>query len=114
MSAFVTRLTRAPLPFDPEAGADLAGRFADLAPELRALLSGAGGCSPYLKALCEHEEDWLRPALARGPEDALAGVLDTIVPMAPDAVAGALRRAKRRVALLAGWPIWGASGGWRR
>lgn len=117
MSAFASRLNRLPLPFDPEAGADAATRFADLGPELRTLLAGAAGCSPYLKALAEKEESWLRESLAGSPEDALAGVLDSLSPMAPDAVASGLRRAKRRVALLAGladlggvWPLEAVTG----
>ena len=74
MTDFITRLTRAPLSFDADTGADAAQRFADLPPELRAVLAGTAGCSPFLKSLMEHEEDWLRPALAGSPEAALGGV----------------------------------------
>lgn len=117
MSAFTSRLSRAPLPFDTDAGAETATRFADLAPELRALLAGAAGCSPYLKSLMERESDWLREALSGSPEAALRSVLDSLGPAAPDTIASTLRRAKRRVALLAGladlggvWPLEAVTG----
>jgi len=101
MTDFITRLTRAPLSFDADTGADAAQRFADLPPELRAVLAGTAGCSPFLKSLMEHEEDWLRPALAGSPEAALEGVLASLAPADPPETGSALRRAKRRVALLA-------------
>ena len=117
MASFISRLNRAPLPFDPEAGADACARFSDQAPELRALLAGAAGCSPYLKALMEQEADWLRAALAEAPEAALDGVLAALQPDLPAATGSALRMAKRRVALLAAladlggvWPLEAVTG----
>jgi len=100
MMEFARRLTRSPLAHDAEAGADATQRYADLAPELRGLLAGAAGCSPFLKSLMEAEETWLREALAGAPELALEGVL-TLGPMGVVETGSALRRAKRRVALLA-------------
>ncbi len=97
---FASRLTRTPIPHDPVAGADAQTRFADLAPELRAVLSGAAGCSPYLKGLMEREEGWLRPALTLTPEAALDDCLAPLDAVPVDALATALRQAKRRVALL--------------
>ncbi|MCC5971882.1 MAG: bifunctional [glutamine synthetase] adenylyltransferase/[glutamine synthetase]-adenylyl-L-tyrosine phosphorylase [Pararhodobacter sp.] len=112
MSSFASRLSRTPLPFDPDAGADTASRFNDLAPELRTLLAGAAGCSPFLKALMEQEGDWLRTALTGDVDAVLQATLDSLAPGPPDVVASALRRAKRRIALLAGladlggvWPL---------
>ena len=100
MNDFASRLTRTPLPFDPDTGADAARRFADLAPGLRELLVGTAGCSPFLKTLMEREEDWLRATLAGSPEAALDGAL-AIAPAPPEVTGSALRQAKRRVALLA-------------
>ncbi len=110
---FAARLTRSPIPFDASRGADVAARFPALAPELRALLAGAAGCSPYLAGLAAREAAWLEEALCGAPEPALQAVLAGL-----DAAAGsaalpvALRVAKRRVALLAGladlggvWPL---------
>ena len=101
MTQFLHRLTRAPLPCDHEAGAEIAATFADLAPELRDLLAGTAGCSPFLKSLMERDADWLRGVLAGGPEEALDAVLAALVPDSPAATGSALRLAKRRVALLA-------------
>ena len=69
MTDFIRRLTRAPLAHDTAAGADVGQRFADLRPELRALLVGTAGCSPFLKALIEREEVWLREALAQSGDE---------------------------------------------
>ena len=109
---FASRLTRAPLAHDPAAGAEIDTLFADLAPELRALLAGTAGCSPFLKGLMTREEAWLRAALATAPETALADLLATLQPVAPAETALALRRAKGRVALLVAladlggvWPL---------
>jgi [glutamine synthetase] adenylyltransferase / [glutamine synthetase]-adenylyl-L-tyrosine phosphorylase len=112
MQNFSARLARAPIPFDPEAGASIAARFADLAPDLRTLLAGTAGCSPYLHALIERDPDWLRAALATAPEEVLAAEFAALVPASPGETAILLRRAKDRVALLAGladlggvWPL---------
>lgn len=98
MRPFAARLTRQPIPVDAGAAADVARDFADLAPEVRGLLAGTAGCSPYLRALMARERAWLRVALALSPETGIAAVLS------PLAGAGdlphALREAKRRVALL--------------
>jgi len=118
MRDFLSRLTRAPLPFDPEAGAETARRFADLPPEARELLSGTAGCSPFLKSLIERDAGWLREALSRPPEATLEAVLAAAcVPVAPGPTGSALRLAKRRVALLAAladlggvWPLEAVTG----
>ena len=121
MTGFAKRLTRAPLAFDREAGAEIAARFDDLPGALRDLLAGTAGCSPFLKALIEAEADWLRAALDAGPEAALDGILAGLVPEAPKATATMLRRAKGRVALLAAladlggvWPLEEVTGGLTR
>ncbi len=46
---FASRITRTPIPFDTDQGAEIAEAFADLSPELVAVLEGTAGCSPYLK-----------------------------------------------------------------
>ncbi|MCC5989572.1 MAG: glutamine-synthetase adenylyltransferase [Pararhodobacter sp.] len=97
---FAARLTRAPLAHDRQASDDIARGFADLAPELRELLAGTAGCSPFLKALMEREGDWLREALAGAPEDAMQAILGALTQDAPAQTATALRRAKGRVALV--------------
>ncbi len=100
MRFFADRLTRAPIPYDPAAGAEAAAGFADLPGEVRALLAGAAGCSPYLKGLMAREADYLRAALAEAPEAALDALLAGLEAGPPEALAATLRAAKRRVALL--------------
>lgn len=109
---FASRLTRAPIPYDPDRAADVRARFAHLPPELRGLLDGAAACSPYLADLMTREADWLEAALADAPETALDAALRAVEGLRSDDLGPALRRAKARVALLAGladlggvWPL---------
>ncbi|MFD2174140.1 glutamine-synthetase adenylyltransferase [Rhodobacter lacus] len=99
--SIVSGVTRHPLALDPARGADVAARYGDFPPELRALIAGTAGSSPYLAGLLEREAAWLHRAL---DDDSLLLLgteiarLDT-VPL--DQLGGELRRAKRRVAVLA-------------
>lgn len=98
--SFASLLSRCPIPFEPDHGAEVRAQFADLAPELRDLLEGTAGCSPFLKGLIQREDTWLRRALSLSPDVALNTVLTPLsdVPMAE--LGAKLRQAKRRVALL--------------
>ncbi|WP_372839485.1 glutamine-synthetase adenylyltransferase [Phaeovulum sp.] len=99
--SFAARLNRSPIAFDAALGAEAAERFGELSPELRALIAGTAGCSPFLAGLLKREAEWIGPVLLGSPEAALADAL-----AAPEAAEGAealavaLRQAKRRVALL--------------
>ncbi len=97
---FAARLTRQPIAFDRAAAAETGHGFADLGPELAGLLAATAGCSPYLKGLMECEAGWLRAALAAVPEVVLAGLLSDLDAVPVEALGVALRRAKRRLALL--------------
>lgn len=106
------RITRQPLPFDREAAADLARDFTGVPPEALALISATAGCSPYLRGLMQREGAWLPEVLGQEPEAVLADVLRGLEGLAVDALAPALREAKRRVALVAAlcdlggvWPL---------
>jgi glutamate-ammonia-ligase adenylyltransferase len=94
------RMTRQPIAFDAAAAADVRADLPDLGPEVTGLLSATAGCSPFLRGLMLREVDWLAEAVA-DPEPALAAVLAAPEAAALDALPGALRQAKRRVALLA-------------
>lgn len=96
---FASRLTRSPRPFDPDAGAEAAVLAPWASGALAEVLAGAAGCSPYLKGLLGREGDWLQGAVD-APESALATLHAALRETAPDGLATALRRAKRRVALL--------------
>jgi [glutamine synthetase] adenylyltransferase / [glutamine synthetase]-adenylyl-L-tyrosine phosphorylase len=108
---FASRITRLPRAYDPEQGADalIATPWADR--ELSALITGAGGCSPYLKSLIEKESGWLETALSEC-DAAVPALFDDLRGTPPDVLPTALRQAKRRVALLTGladlagvWPL---------
>ncbi|MCV2864701.1 glutamine-synthetase adenylyltransferase [Defluviimonas sp. WL0075] len=98
--SFASRLTRCPIPHDPARTEEPRVRFAALAPELRALLEGTAGCSPYLAGLMAREADWIEAALAGSPEDALEDALSLGEGVASAALGSALRQAKARIALL--------------
>ncbi len=100
--SFANAITRCPIAFDQQAGADAAETFADLSPELRDVLAGTAGCSPYLRGLMAREGDWLRAALAADPATVLPGLADDLRPMSASELKTGLRRAKGRVALFAG------------
>lgn len=110
---FSARITRAPIPFEPARGADACARLGLTSGALADLIAGAAGCSPYLNDLMQSEADWLPGALAARPEDVLADLLGAITRLeGVNEVAIGLRRAKRRVALLAAladlggvWPL---------
>lgn len=93
--------TRCPIPFEPDRGADAVALFPDLPPELRALIAGAAGCSPYLGGLMARETAWLAAALD-DPDAALMAEIARIGSVAPDTLETELRRAKRRIAVLTG------------
>ena len=109
---FAPRITRKPLPFDPIAGQEMAVTFADLDPAITPILIGAAGCSPFLADLMQRERVWLSTALVDAPEMAVAAELATLDDLPLEALGAGLRRAKRRIALLAGltdlagvWPL---------
>lgn len=98
--SFAARLTRHPIAFDPDRGQEMNTAFADLSPELRGLLAGTAGCSPYLAGLMGREGAWLRNALSGTPEAAFDGLLDDIRGLSLETLKPGLREAKRRAALL--------------
>ncbi|MBV2360900.1 glutamine-synthetase adenylyltransferase [Thalassococcus sp. CAU 1522] len=93
------RITRTPHAFEPDRAAEIAEHLPWADGALRALLCGAGGSSPYLKALMEREGDWLMGAVD-DPETTFDAVLRGLAEAPPDQADVALRQAKRRVALL--------------
>ncbi|MCC5992228.1 MAG: glutamine-synthetase adenylyltransferase [Rhodobacteraceae bacterium] len=94
-------ISRLPLPHDAESGAEARALFPDLDDARAALIDGAAGCSPYLRALLLRERDWIGAALERAPQDSVSAELAELpdVPLAE--LSARLRQAKRRIALLA-------------
>ncbi|MDM7256024.1 MAG: glutamine-synthetase adenylyltransferase, partial [Paracoccus sp. (in: a-proteobacteria)] len=97
---FASRITRLPLPHDPDRGQDAAALFPDAPPPFRDLIRGVAGCSPYLAGLIAREADWLRAMPA--PEDVVARETAGFEALAAADLGEPLRQAKRRVALLTG------------
>lgn len=108
---FEHRITRLPIPYDPDQGNDARAAMAGLSGPVAELIQGAGGCSPYLKSLIEREHVWLSGALD-DPEAAVEGVQEAMAQSSHEQMAHALRKAKGRMALLIGladlggvWPL---------
>ncbi len=89
----------APIPFEPARGAEAVALFAPAPANVRDLIAGVAGCSPYLRGLIASEAEWLRAAQGQPPETVMADLRDTIGATGFDALGRELRRAKRRVAL---------------
>jgi glutamate-ammonia-ligase adenylyltransferase len=98
--SFAARVTRHPIPFNPDRGADALAHLHDLPPELRPLIEGAAGCSPYLSSLIRKEGHWLSHALMDAPEDAIITLLRDAGSVAEGDLDTGLRQVKRRAALL--------------
>lgn len=101
-TSFAARITRTPIAYEAEPAADIDTLFADLTPDLREVLSGAAGCSPYLKGLMEKQADWLRAALSIAPEQAIRAAMQDMNTESDSALRKSLRIAKQRIALLTG------------
>lgn len=112
---FQDRITRHPIPLDPQRG-NAAVKMLDLpSGPAAALIAGAAGCSPYLAGLITQEADWLKDRLRRplvAAKALAAGETGDFDGLSSAALSPALRRAKRRIALLVGladlggvWPL---------
>jgi len=98
--SFAARVTRHPIPFNPERGAEALEHLHDLPPELRPLVEGTAGCSPYLGGLIRREGHWLSHALDDEPEYTIVTLLREAGDLTEGDLDSGLRRLKRRAALL--------------
>lgn len=95
---FSNSMTRQPIPFDAEIGAQAAAEFGRA--DVSDLIAGAAGCAPYLARLVRAEAEWLRGALDETPDAVLAGVLKETAGLGAISDPGpGLRQQKRRAAL---------------
>jgi [glutamine synthetase] adenylyltransferase / [glutamine synthetase]-adenylyl-L-tyrosine phosphorylase len=90
--------TNAPIPFEPEHGIEVASLYPDAAKNIKTLINGVAGCSPYLRGLLKRERDWLQAVISQDPKRVIADILGEITPQNPH-LAKDLRCAKRRIAL---------------
>lgn len=99
-TSLASAIQQTPRTFDETRAADAEALVSQAAPEVRALISGAASCSPYLMGLLGKERDWLLPAID-DPMDAVEAEIAAAQALEPADVGSPLRRAKRRVALMA-------------
>ncbi|WP_299815331.1 glutamine-synthetase adenylyltransferase [uncultured Jannaschia sp.] len=116
---FRSRVCRAPIPFDADAGAATAAALSPPA-DMAELVRGVAGCSPFLARTLEREAAWLPKLWEGDPERVFADLLAGIDAIEGDPKA-ALRQAKRRMALLVGlseiagvWEVMEAAAHWTR
>ncbi|MGR3839299.1 MAG: glutamine-synthetase adenylyltransferase [Cognatishimia sp.] len=113
---FAQSISRLPRPYST----DIAAEVSDLAPyatgDVKRLLEGAIGSSPYLYSLLGKEAAWLEGAL-EDPSAALGDIRTVLRETGARDLPGALRQAKRRVALLTAladlggvWPLGEVTG----
>ncbi|MEM7178090.1 MAG: bifunctional [glutamine synthetase] adenylyltransferase/[glutamine synthetase]-adenylyl-L-tyrosine phosphorylase [Pseudomonadota bacterium] len=96
---FAERVTRAPLPFDADAGVP------DWAPPVERLIAHTAATSPYLMRLITREDAWLEQAQLIAPERAIADLVAATHREVDDTsdlthAGTVLRKAKNRAALL--------------
>ncbi|NOX73977.1 MAG: glutamine-synthetase adenylyltransferase, partial [Alphaproteobacteria bacterium] len=96
--SLISKTQKAPIPFEPEHGTEVAALYPDAPQNIRALINGVAGCSPYLRGLLKREGDWLLSVLAQPPKRVIGDILAAITPQNPH-LAKDLRRAKRHIAL---------------
>ena len=108
---FSARITRSPRPFDAERGQDAVNGLIGVPQQIAGVIAGAAGCSPYLAELLRLEGEWIVPAFD-DPEAAVAQLMAEIPEVSLQDLPVALRRCKRRIALLSGladlggvWPL---------
>lgn len=97
--SLASRITRTPIPYEPDRGADALADAPWAHGPLADLIAGTAGCSPYLAGLMRAEANWLEQA-TDDPEAASAAVLADVAIAPPDQLSSALRQAKRRMALI--------------
>ena len=113
---FAQSISRLPRPYST----DIAAEVSDLAPyatgDVKRLLEGAIGSSPYLYSLLGKEAAWLEGAL-EDPGAALGDIRTVLRETGAKDLPVALRQAKRRVALLTAladlggvWPLGEVTG----
>ncbi|MBZ0129893.1 MAG: glutamine-synthetase adenylyltransferase [Rhodobacteraceae bacterium] len=94
-----TLACKAPIPHEPERGAEAAALFGRAPENVSALIAGVAGCSPYLRGLIGREAEWLANVLDTDPDQVLADILAAVRRDSIDILGRDLRQAKRRLAL---------------
>ncbi|PIE15297.1 MAG: glutamine-synthetase adenylyltransferase [Rhodobacterales bacterium] len=112
---FAAQITRTPIPYNRQRGAELKALYAaqlpGATPDLLRLIEGTAGCSPYLSVLMTRQLDWLVAAFD-DPDAALAQLYEALKATPLDQLKPALRQAKAKIAALTAladlggiWPL---------
>lgn len=96
----ISGITRVPLVFDDRAAKDALAAVPDCPPEMRELLAGAAGCSPYLATLIQRNGAWLVEIAGSDPGKIAATEIEKLSHGERRETASHLRQAKARIALL--------------
>jgi glutamate-ammonia-ligase adenylyltransferase len=104
-------IIRLPRAYQPELGQEALAILPSLSGDIAALIHGTAGSSPYLNSLIAAEADWL-PGALEDIDAACAGERAGLADLTKGDLKPALRRAKRRLALIAAladlsgaWPL---------
>ncbi|MFK7881029.1 glutamine-synthetase adenylyltransferase, partial [Roseobacter sp.] len=104
-------MTRCPRAYDPERGSEAVATVQGLSAQDERLVHGTAGSSPYLASLIAKEASWL-PVALEAADASLQSEIQAARTAPPEGIADALRRGKRRVALLVAladlsgvWPL---------
>ena len=98
--SLASRIAAFPVAHDAAAALDARAGFVGQPAPVLDLIGGVAGCSPFLRGLLAGEALWLRQAMQSPPENTLDDLLAALNDIPTEALGSALRRAKRRVALL--------------
>ncbi|MCF6315932.1 MAG: glutamine-synthetase adenylyltransferase [Marinosulfonomonas sp.] len=109
--SFASQITRTPIPHNAMRGVEVAAHFPDVGPQLRTLIEGAAGCSPYLSAIMTRQAEWLIGAFD-DPQVAVEQLFAELSAAPLDQLNTLLRQAKSRMAALTAladlggiWPL---------
>lgn len=100
--SLAARLTRTPLPYSAERGAEAVAQMHDISGEMDALIRGAAGSSPFFCDLIRKEGHWLSHAVLLPPEEVIAELIAQTGTLDAGSLNTGLRRLKRRAALIVG------------
>ena len=108
---FASQITRTPIAYNIERGAEIAAIFPDISPEIRDLIYGTAGCSPYLSVIIKRQADWLRPAF-ENPQTEIEALFKELKSAPLEQLKPMLRQAKAKMAAITAladlggiWPL---------
>lgn len=97
--SLAARITRQPIPFEPDRAREVLEALPSQPPEISQLLAGTAGSSPFLCGLMQLESGWLEGALTDDPDAVREAILAEADGVEDRDLADVLRRMKRRMAL---------------